>query len=102
MVVYKKSCHKEYMIVDFYDQICCLLGDSHRVYIIYNDFTVRSLPLSIEIAQEITRKFYFERINYYTIINTRYFQRVKSCRMLELKNGMKFKVSRRKWHLFKE
>ncbi len=94
--------NKIYSLTEETERINCLMGDANRVYILYEDLTVKSLSVSIDTVEGVIHKYYFERINFYTIVNTRYLQCIRNNRVLEMKNGMKFKVSRRKWNLFKE
>lgn len=93
--------HRELENPDSLNRICCLLRNGEGVNVVYSDSTEGFISLSMRDVIKITEKFHFEQINYHAVINTRCFLRAKAGRIIELKNGMEFKVSRRKWPLFK-
>lgn len=82
------------------EKISCFIGNSSVVYAIYEDLSIQSLPFSIRDVEKFMSEYYFERVNFHAIINTKHFASTKGKRTILLKNGIHFKVSRKKWDLF--
>jgi hypothetical protein len=82
------------------DKISCFIGNSSVVYAIYEDLSIQPLPFPIWDVEKFMSPYYFERVNFHTIINTKHLATLKGKRTILLKNGIHFKVSRKKWDLF--
>ena len=88
-------------ITDEIDKISCIIGGKNIVSAIYQDLSIKSFAVSLRIVEEEVHQFYFERIGYCALINTKHLSSVTGKRVIQLRNGIRFKVSRKKWELFK-
>ncbi|NJK96276.1 MAG: hypothetical protein HC905_16400 [Bacteroidales bacterium] len=88
-------------IIKDIEEISCIVGGNKAITIIYKDLSIKTLAISLKVVEEQLCQSYFEKINYHAIINTKHLSLVESKRTILLKNGVRFKVSRKKWDLFK-
>lgn len=89
------------IISDNIDKISCMIGNHNIVFIIFQDLSIKSYAISLKMVEDEVQLLYFEKINRDTLINTKHLSVIKTKRTIELKNGMKLMVSRKKWNLFK-
>lgn len=84
------------------DEIIYILGNRSYCYLFHTDQKISIIKLSINTLNISLRKVSFMRVNFYYIINTKYYLSNNPYRKKEiiLKNGIILEVSRKAWKIF--
>ncbi len=84
------------------DEIIFLIGNGNRSYLFLTDKRISTIKTSISNLDSILKDFSFMKINYHSIINTKFYVRnnPEGKKEIILKNGIVLKVSREKWKNF--
>gem|GEM_PF-4391264 len=86
---------------DFERWIIFFTGNSKCCFAFTSNHRIMKINCSLDILDSELPKDCFLRINYYTIINTRFFVDKNVKREIVMKDGSVHKVSRQKWKGFK-
>jgi DNA-binding LytR/AlgR family response regulator len=81
-----------------YDSVIYILGGSDYCFVILNLNEVIRVKASLDELYEEVKNFDFERINMFTIVNTKYIIGFDSKRRIILRGGCIHRVSRKKWN----
>lgn len=85
---------------DFERWIVFIIGNSKCCFAFTSSHRIISIKCSLDVLDsEVSQNFL--RVNYYTIINTRFFVKKSLKREITMKDGSVHKVSRQKWKGFK-
>lgn len=88
-------------IKNMYSDIIFVIGYDSICIVFFVDQRIKYIKESIFKIEQNIGGSYFVKIDYCTLVNTRYFiKSIKETKEIILRNGFILKVSRRKWRLF--
>lgn len=90
-------------VINSNETIIYIQGTPESCNLFRQNRSVELLPVGIKNLETALKPLYFIRVNYTTIINTRFIKSVNKepKRTITLSGGYVFKVSRKQWDFFK-
>lgn len=84
------------------DNLIFLIGDRNYSYLFSVDKRIEVVKLSIDVLEVVLKDLFFEKINRFAIVNTKFYLKNSPTGKKEiiLANGVVLKVSRKKWRKF--
>lgn len=86
---------------DFGRQLVFVIGNSKCCFATMQNQKITKIKCSLDVIDSDLSGNCFLRINYYTIINTRFYVGKQGKKEIILKDGSVHKVSRKRWNDFK-